>query len=93
MSATAGQLGDLLAEVNDATKRLQRSKTVPAQVIGLIDSFESALGSTDPYLAAPLWPAALRAQKALRHDNVQRQRRDVRVALEQFPPGIARHRR
>jgi uncharacterized protein (DUF2384 family) len=84
MSATAGQLGDLLAEVNDATKRLQRSKTVPAQVIGLIDSFESALGATDPYLAAPLWPAALRAQKALRHDNVQRQRRDVRVALEQF---------
>jgi uncharacterized protein (DUF2384 family) len=31
-----------------------------------------------------LWAAAFRAQKALRHDNPQEQRRDVRIALEQF---------
>jgi hypothetical protein len=84
MTATVVGLGDLLAEVNDVTKQLQRSKSVPEQVIGLIDSFESVLGATDPYLAAALWPAALRAQKALRHDNVEEQRRDVRIALEQF---------
>jgi hypothetical protein len=85
------ELRDLLGEINDATKLLQRSKTVPEQVIELIDSFESALGAAtpsrldaDPYLTAALWAAAFRAQKALRHDNVQEQRRDVRVALEQF---------
>ena len=45
MSTTAVELRDLLDEVNDATKLLQRSRTVPEQVIGLIDSFESALGA------------------------------------------------
>jgi hypothetical protein len=91
MITTAVELRDLLGEVNDATKLLQRSKTVPEQVIGLIDSFESALGAAtpsrleaDPYLTVALWAAAFRAQKALRHDNAEAQRRDVRVALEQF---------
>jgi hypothetical protein len=84
MTTTEVELRALLAEVNDATKLLQRSKTVPEQVIGLIDSFESVLGAADPYLAAALWPAALRTQKALRHDNIDQQRRDVRIALEQF---------
>ena len=84
MSTTGVALRDLLDQVNDATELLQRSKTVPEQVIGLIDSFETALGGADPYLTATLWPAALRAQKALRHDNAEQQRRDVRVALEQF---------
>ena len=91
MITTAVELRDLLSEVNDATKLLQRSTTVPEQVIGLIDSFESALGAAtpsrmqaDPYLMAALWAAAFRAQKALRHDNAAEQRRDVRVALEQF---------
>jgi hypothetical protein len=91
MITTAVELRDLLGEVNDATKLLQRSTTVPEQVIGLIDSFESALGAAtpsrlqaDPYLTAALWAAAFRAQKALRHDNAAEQRRDVRVALEQF---------
>lgn len=91
MITTAVELRDLLGEINDATKLLQRSTTVPEQVIELIDSFESALGAAtpsrldaDPYLTAALWAAAFRAQKALRHDNVEEQRRDVRVALEQF---------
>lgn len=91
MITTAVELRELLSEVNDATKLLQRSTTVPEQVIGLIDSFESALGAAtpsrlqaDPYLTAALWAAAFRAQKALRHDNAAERRRDVRVALEQF---------
>ena len=91
MITTTVGLRDLLAEVNDATKLLQRSTTVPEHVIELIDSFESALGAAtpsrleaDPYLTAALWSAAYRAQKALRHDGVADQRRDVRIALEQF---------
>ena len=83
-------LPGLLADVNDATKVLRRSRTVPDEVVGLIDSFGSALEAAparqeaDPYLAATLWEAAYRAEKALRHENAAEQRRDVRVALEQF---------
>jgi uncharacterized protein (DUF2384 family) len=91
MIMTAVGLRDLLAETDDATKLLQRSATVPEKVITLIDSLESELGAAtparleaDPYLTSALWSAAYRAQKALRHDNVAEQRRDVRVALEQF---------
>src|ERR1700738_1221861 len=91
MITTAVELRDLLGEVNDATKLLQRSATVPEEVIGLIDSFESALGAAtplrlkaDPYLTAALWAAAFRAQKALRHDDASDPRRDVRIALAQF---------
>ena len=91
MITTTVGLRDLLAEINYSTKLLQRSTTVPEHVIELIDSFESALGAAtpsrleaDPYLTAALWSAAYRAQKALRHDGVADQRRDVRIALEQF---------
>lgn len=88
---TAVELRDLLDEVNGATKLLQRSMTMPAEVMGLIDSFESALGAAtpsrldaNPYLTSMMWAAAFRAEKALRHDNAADQRRDVRIALEQF---------
>jgi len=91
MSATAIELDALLGRVNDATKLLQRSPAVPLQVVELIDSFESVLGAAspldldvDPYLIATLWAAAFRADKALRHDSGGDQRRDVRIALEQF---------
>jgi uncharacterized protein (DUF2384 family) len=91
MVATATDLGELLSQVNEATKLLQRSATVPEEVSQLIDSFEPALGAAtplrlqaDPYLMTTLWAAAFRAEKALRHDDAAQQRRDVRVALEQF---------
>jgi uncharacterized protein (DUF2384 family) len=91
MITTAIELRDLLGDVNDATKVLQRSKSVPEQVTKLIDSFESTLGAAtpsrleaDPYLTSAMWAAAFRAEKALRHDNADDQRRDVRIALEQF---------
>jgi hypothetical protein len=91
MVTTGPELEALLRRVNDATKLLQRSKTVPAEVARLIDSFEQTLNAAaplrleaDPYLTTRLWAAAFRAEKALRHDNAERQRRDVRIALEQF---------
>ncbi|ORA40241.1 hypothetical protein BST20_06690 [Mycobacterium branderi] len=77
--------------MNEATKLLQRSKTVPDEVARLVDSLEPTLGAAtplrlqaDPYLMTTLWAAAFRAEKALRHDNDTDQRRDIRVALEQF---------
>jgi hypothetical protein len=88
---TASELDALLGRVNDATKLLRRSKAVPGEVTQLVDSFERILGAAtplrleaDPYLTTTLWAAAFRAEKALRHDNDKQQRRDVRIALEQF---------
>ena len=77
--------------MNEATKSLQRSAYVPSEVAQLVDSFDAALGAAtplrleaDPYLTTTLWAAAFRAEKALRHDNDEQKRRDVRIALEQF---------
>jgi transcriptional regulator with XRE-family HTH domain len=91
MTTTGPELHALLDRVNEATKLLQRSKTVPGEVGELIDSFEPTLGAAtplsleaDPYLTTTLWAAAFRAEKALRHDDDATQRRDVRIALEQF---------
>jgi hypothetical protein len=91
MSTTRAELRAVLSRVNEATRLLQRSKTVPTEVARLIDSFEPTLGAAtplgldaDPYLTTTLWAAAFRAEKALRHDKAADQRRDVRVALEQF---------
>jgi uncharacterized protein (DUF2384 family) len=90
-TATLSELGVLLARVNEATKLLQRSPTVPGEVARLVDSFERTLGAAtplrleaDPYMTTTLWAAAFRAEKALRHDNDEQQRRDMRIALEQF---------
>lgn len=87
----APELDALLERVNTATKLLQRSTTVPDEVARLVDSFEQILGAAtplqldaDPYLTTTLWAAAFRAEKALRNDDAQQRRRDVRVALEQF---------
>ncbi|MGV9796496.1 hypothetical protein ACWDTP_00395 [Mycobacterium sp. NPDC003449] len=91
MEATASDIEALLARVNEATALLQRSASVPDEVATLIDNFGETLGAAtplrlaaDPYLTTMLWAAAFRAEKALRHDNDERRRRDVRVALEQF---------
>jgi hypothetical protein len=91
MTATQLELEALLARVNEATKSLQRSASVPSEVARLVDSFDAALGAAtplrledDPYLTTTLWAAAFRAEKALRHDNDAQQRRDMRIALEQF---------
>ncbi|WP_454560798.1 hypothetical protein [Mycobacterium haemophilum] len=91
MPAPGPELGVLLNRVNEATKLLQRSKTVPGEVAGLIDSFDRTLKAAtplrleaDPYLTTQLWAAAYSAEKALRHDDHEQQRRDVRIALEQF---------
>jgi hypothetical protein len=85
------RLEDLLNDVNEATTLLQTATSVPPEVADLVDSFESQLHadaplqlSADPYLTTMLFAAAFRAEKALRHDNVDQQRRDLRIALEQF---------
>jgi hypothetical protein len=88
---TADGLSALLERVNAATRELQRSAVVPETVAALVDDFEPALQASaplslrlDPYLSTQLFAAAFRAEKALRHDNAEAQRRDLRVALEQF---------
>ncbi|WP_407686413.1 hypothetical protein [Mycobacterium sp. HUMS_1102779] len=91
MGTTDRGLRALLDRVTEATKLLQRSTTVPQEVGELIDDFEATLGAAtplrleaDPYLTTTLWAAAFRAEKALRHDNAEDRRRDLRIALEQF---------
>src|ERR1035437_4271429 len=91
MVATDETLGGLLERVNAATLSLQRSATVPAEIAALIDSVDPVLHAeaplrleADPYLTTMLFAAAFRAEKALRHDNAEAQRRDLRIALEQF---------
>lgn len=89
MVATA--LPELLEAVNGATIRLRRSKEgVPSQVAELIERFDSVLHAeapltlgVDPYFSTQLFAGALRAMKALRHDDAMEQRRDLRIALEQ----------
>jgi len=88
-ATTVTDLRDLLADVDSATKLMQRSAAVPDEVASVIDSVGAALDASavhqeaDPYLTATLWKSAYLAEKALRHDPAQR-RRDVRIALEQF---------
>lgn len=91
MATTTADLHALLGRVNEATKLLQRSRTVPDTVSQLIDNFAPTLGAetplrldADPYLTTTLWAAAYSAEKALRRDNDADRRRDVRIALEQF---------
>lgn len=90
MITTKVDLRQLLSDVNTATKVLQRSRTVPDEVVELIDSFGAVLEAgvagqeADPYLIAALWEAAYFAEKALRHEDAAEQRRNIRIALEQF---------
>ena len=63
---------------------------VPPEVSELVDRLDTILHAqaplslgVDPYLSTALFAGALRSMKALRHDNVMEQRRDLRVALEQ----------
>jgi hypothetical protein len=88
---TTADLEGLLAEVNDATTELRAAPTVPPAVEALVDSLARRLRAdaplrlaADPYLTTMLFAAALRAEKALRHDSSEQQRRHLRVALEQF---------
>ena len=88
MTTTEVGLAPLLTQVNAATQLLAASPEVPPEVAELIDSLDNQLGTPQPidadaYLTNTLWLAAFRAEKALRHDNPDDARRDVRIALEQ----------
>lgn len=91
MKTTEQELASLYQRVNDATVALQRSPVVPSAIEELIDGFDVLLHAeaplrlqADPYLTTMLFAAAFRAEKALRHDDADVQRREVRLALEQF---------
>lgn len=91
MTTTDAEWTDLLAKVDEATKMLQQSQVVPHEVTDLVESLPMRLHAEtpmvvhgDPYLARNLFAAGLLAQKALRHDDEQERRRDVRGSLEQF---------
>ena len=82
----------LLEELNQASALLATSKVIPAQVVALVERFdralyarnpEAGLGSVDPYLAEGLLGGAVVCLKALRHDDVARSRRELRLGLEQ----------
>lgn len=91
VQATDETLSALLEHVDAATRALQMSAIVPDEVAALIDSFDLVLHAetplrlvADPYLTTMLFAAAFRAEKALRHDDAETRRRDLRIALEQF---------
>lgn len=91
MITTHGEdLSSVFERINQATSALRRSDEIPSEVEELVDSFdglfhaESPLGlDVDPSLSTPLFAGALRAVKAMRHDDVGEQRRGLRIALEQ----------
>jgi hypothetical protein len=84
------RLEDALEQVVSATNLLRRSEDVPREVERLIDALDTTLHAdtplwldVDPYLSTMLFAGALRAVKALRHDDRSQRRRDTRIALEQ----------
>lgn len=98
LTTTVVDLRELLAEVDAATKLLQRSRTVPDDVASVIDGVGVALDAAhvqqeaDPYLTAALWKAAYRAEKALRdEDRAAAARRPYRART--VPAGAARYHR
>lgn len=85
------ELAEVLEQVASATRLLRRSEHVPDHVEQLINDLDTKLHAdtplrldVDPYLSTTLFAGALRAVKALRHDNESDRRRDVRIALEQL---------
>lgn len=82
-------LGALLEEVNRATRDLQSSATVPADVEDLVYRLADAthadrprLLETDPYLLTQLYASIVTADKAMRSEDEHVRRNEVRVALE-----------
>lgn len=85
------ELAEVLEQVASATGLLRGSEDVPGEVESLIDDLDTKLHAdtplrleVDPYLSTTLFAGALRAVKALRHDDASERRRDVRIALEQL---------
>lgn len=88
---TAIEVPRLLAELEAATTALRAARDVPPAVATFVESLADELHAEnphrlgiDPYTSSALFASALLASKALRHDGVQEQRRDLRIALEQL---------
>lgn len=84
---------DLVAhELGEANLRLAREQDVPPSVIGLVSELAEQISDTDsadlqeidPYLWIELQQAALRALRAAHEDDGARQRRQLRITLEQL---------
>lgn len=91
MMPPADALAELLERVDAAAADLRDSPSVPSSVAELVDGLESTLHAgapqqldVDPYLTTVLFAGAYRAEKALRHDDSDHRRRDLRIALEQI---------
>lgn len=91
VTATAAQMPHLLAELNEATRLLRGAGDVPPEVTKIVRQLADELHADqpdhlgiDPYMASALFAAALRAMAALHDEDVHRQRRDLRIALEQL---------
>lgn len=90
LTTKKSELAEVLEQVAAATGLLRRSAQVPREVEDFVDGLDAKLHAdtplrldVDPYLSTTLFAGALRAVKALRHDNPATQRHDLRVALEQ----------
>jgi hypothetical protein len=90
MDTTAVDWSGLVGDVEKATVELRRSAAVPDAVSALVDALDERLHAesprllqADPYLTTSLFAGVARAGKALRHESVEQQRRDLRIALEQ----------
>lgn len=92
MRATSrSELEQLLEELTAATRLLRRADDVPLEIEQLVTHLDATLHAdaplrleVDPYLSTTLFAGALRAMKALRHDDTAEKKRDLRVALEQL---------
>lgn len=82
----------VVREVEEANRALARQAEVPRSIVDLVEDLSLAIGeadsasleSVDPYLWIHIQSAAIRAQHATRVDDESKQRRAVRIALEEI---------
>jgi uncharacterized protein (DUF2384 family) len=85
------QPGAVAHELGEANARLARESGVPGSIVELIEDLAATISEADtatistidPYLWIQIQAAALRARNAVGADDGAKQRRAVRVALEQ----------
>lgn len=90
METTAVDWGAIVRAVNEAAEQLKRSPEVPPAVEVLVTELPELLHAespqtlaANPYLTTSLFAGMARAEKAIRHDDADTRRRELRIALEQ----------
>lgn len=86
----SSEVPELLERLNEATLALRSSPDVPPDVEELVEGLDDDFRTSapqqldvDPYLVNMLFGAGWRALKALRDDNQEVRRNNLRIALEQ----------